>query len=135
MNVKKYQYYPILSLEIMQAASAYARNAGPRSVIVGWRIKMTLYDEITRKETPVKIEVKKYLKENGYTYYSGFPTGFPDALVLGNGRCFWIEFKRPIGGTLSTNQLKIIRKLRDCGQTVWCITSLEEFKELEFKND
>ena len=61
--------------------------------------------------------------------------GFPDRTILGNGKCFFIEFKVP-GKSLDPPQIKWKKLLNRLGFKVYVCTSKEEafkifIKEME----
>lgn len=55
--------------------------------------------------------------------------GFPDRTILGNGKCFFIEFKSP-GEPLKPNQRRWKRILERVGFKVYVCYSAEEAKEV-----
>lgn len=52
-------------------------------------------------------------------------TGWPDRLIMRNGRHLWIELKRP-GGKLRPSQLKRMQKLAASGEACMIVDDVEE---------
>lgn len=56
-----------------------------------------------------------------------YKTHWPDRLiVLKKGVCFFIEFKKEVGGVLSKGQVEMISRLRKNKQYVYVCTTFEE---------
>ena len=75
-------------------------------------------------EKDIEAKVVKWAKAKGLLVRKmngmGF-AGWPDRLFVGdNGRCLWIEFKRP-GGKLSVGQQAIIASLHERGHIVFVV--------------
>lgn len=59
-------------------------------------------------------------------------SGVPDRILLfPGGRVYFVELKRPKGGTVSGLQAWWKRKLEDLGFTVWHVYNTEQLKYLE----
>ncbi len=75
-------------------------------------------------EADVRDPVVRWAKANGILHErnhkgKGAATGWPDdRFYFGSGRCYIIEFKRPVGGTLSARQEYIINLLKAAGHDV-----------------
>lgn len=55
--------------------------------------------------------------------------GFPDRTILGNGRCFFIEFKVPGNEGLDPKQIQWKKRLEQLGMKVYvCSSSQKAFK-------
>ncbi len=55
--------------------------------------------------------------------------GAPDRIFFKKGRFIWVEFKTT-GGVVSELQKAQINKLREAGQEVYIIFSIDDFKEI-----
>ncbi len=55
--------------------------------------------------------------------------GFPDRTIIGNGKCFFIEFKTPTGDTRK-KQTKWKTRLEQLGMKVYVCTSAKEAYEI-----
>lgn len=55
--------------------------------------------------------------------------GAPDRIFFKKGRFIWVEFKTT-GGVVSELQKAQINKLRESGQEVYIIFSINDFKEI-----
>ena len=52
--------------------------------------------------------------------------GAPDRFVMWPGRADWVELKRPLTPTAEAHQLREHKRLRDAGQSVYVLASIEE---------
>jgi hypothetical protein len=81
-------------------------------------------------EKAVESSVCSWLMFQGYVPLKVGLEGWPDRLVLvGRGMHIWFEFKAP-GGKLRAQQSNRIFKLREMGESVHVIESLEQAQDL-----
>ena len=66
------------------------------------------------------------MKNHGSSYSI---KGLPDILAIRDGRCYWMEVKRP-GESPTKIQHHIMRQLRSFGCQVAVVTSVAEAREL-----
>jgi hypothetical protein len=69
--------------------------------------------------------------ENNQKYMSmGLVAGFPDAMILVNGYCFFVEFKRMKTGKISDKQKITHNKISRSGFDVYIIDDYQVFKSV-----
>jgi len=60
----------------------------------------------------------------------GLVAGFPDTMLLIEGHCFFVEFKRMRTGRISDNQKLAHKKISKCGFDVYIIDDYQVFKKV-----
>lgn len=60
----------------------------------------------------------------------GLVAGFPDTMLLIEGHCFFVEFKRMRTGRISDNQKLAHKKITKCGFDVYIIDDYQVFRKV-----
>ena len=60
----------------------------------------------------------------------GLVAGFPDTMLLIDGHCFFVEFKRMRTGRISDKQKLAHKKISKCGFDVYIIDDYQIFKKV-----
>jgi hypothetical protein len=60
----------------------------------------------------------------------GLVAGFPDTMLLIDGHCFFVEFKRMKTGRISDNQKLTHKKISKCGFDVYIIDDYQVFEKV-----
>lgn len=66
----------------------------------------------------------------GMSKAMGLRAGAPDLLIVFRGRAIFIEFKRPVGGSLSAEQRRVHTEITLAGGIVTVVRSVEAFEGL-----
>ena len=77
-------------------------------------------------ESRIEKKIVKALREQGFESVKVGKTGWPDRfVVIGPGRHIWLEVKQP-GGKLTPAQKRLIPWMKDLGEPVYVVDSVEE---------
>jgi len=85
-------------------------------------------------EDDIKNQVKDYLDLKGYFHFPllagmGSSKGIPDRIAIKNGRVYFIECKKPIGGKQSNDQIKFQQNIEKEKGKYILVKSLEDIIE------
>ena len=77
-------------------------------------------------ESRIEKKIVKALREQGFESVKVGKTGWPDRFVIiGSGFHLWLEVKQP-GGKLTKAQARRIPWMKDLGESVFVVESVEE---------